>query len=77
MSDTVNITRHEVAEDARLGFLERHLGASCMRFEMTVYGLADRFSADYSGGFWQFYTLQPDGFYMAPMLTHRSKSSMR
>jgi len=48
-----------------------------MRFEMTVYGLADRFSADYSGGFWQFYTLQPDGFYMAPMLTHRSKSSMR
>ena len=66
MSDTVNITRHDVTEDARLGFLQDQLGAQCVLFEMTDYGLADRFSPDYSGGFWTFYTLQPNGFYMAP-----------
>jgi hypothetical protein len=66
MSDTVKITRHEVAENARLGFLHSQLNASCLRFEMTVYSLADRFSADYGGGFWRFYKLQPNGFYIAP-----------
>lgn len=66
MSDTANTTHREVTEDARLGFLNAQLGAKCMIFEMTVYGFADRFSSDYNGGFWKFYTVEPEGFYIAP-----------
>ena len=75
MSDTVNITAQEVTEDARIGFLQSQLGAKCVLFEMTVYSLADRFSPDYSGGFWQFFTLTPEGFYMAPDGDERFKVS--
>jgi hypothetical protein len=31
-----------------------------------VYATADSLSADYTGGYWHFYRLANDGFYMAP-----------
>ncbi len=36
-----------------------------LRLEPTVFAMADRLAADYSGGYWDFYALTNGGFYMA------------
>lgn len=52
---------------ARVEFLPRHLGiASTMRFENTVFTMADRFSKSYGGGMWDFYDLSNGGFFICP-----------
>lgn len=37
-----------------------------LRFEPYVYAVTSRLSADYHGGYWEFYALSNGGFYMAP-----------
>jgi hypothetical protein len=37
-----------------------------LHLEPLVYATADNLSADYQGGYWHFYSLSNDGFYMAP-----------
>lgn len=37
-----------------------------LRLEPTVYAIAGNLSADYTGGYWHFYTLDYHAFYMAP-----------
>lgn len=37
-----------------------------MRLEPCIFGIANRLSSDYRGGFWQFHVLSNGGFYMAP-----------
>jgi hypothetical protein len=37
-----------------------------MQIEPVVYGITERMAEDYSGGYWDFYTLSNGGFYMAP-----------
>ena len=36
------------------------------RLEPCVYAMADSLSADYRGGYWDFYSLSNNSFYMAP-----------
>ena len=36
------------------------------RLEPHVFTVAERLSADYRGGYWEFYTLSNGGFYLAP-----------
>ncbi len=36
-------------------------------FEPTVYGFAGNIASEYSGGYWEFYSLSNRGFYMAPV----------
>ena len=36
------------------------------RIEPTIFTFADRLSADYTGGLWDFFALSNGGFYMAP-----------
>ena len=36
------------------------------RVEPYVFGIARSLSADYAGGYWEFYALSSGGFYMAP-----------
>jgi len=36
------------------------------RLEPCVYAMADSLSADYRGGYWDFFELSNSGFYMAP-----------
>jgi hypothetical protein len=36
------------------------------RVEPYVFGIARSLSADYAGGYWEFYSLSNGGFYMAP-----------
>lgn len=37
-----------------------------MTLEPTVYLFAEHLSPDYRGGYWHFYALENDGFYMSP-----------
>jgi hypothetical protein len=37
-----------------------------LRLETFVYPITGRFAEDYSGGYWEFYTLRKGGFYMSP-----------
>jgi hypothetical protein len=37
-----------------------------LRLEPVIYGITERMAPDYHGGYWQFYTLDNGGFYMAP-----------
>jgi hypothetical protein len=37
-----------------------------LRMEPIVYGITDRMAEDYTGGYWEFFTISNGGFYMAP-----------
>ena len=64
---TDTITQQLVADTKRLDITEQLFGVAFpLMIEPMLYGIADRLSADYNGGYWQFYTLSNGGFYMAP-----------
>ena len=42
-----------------------------LHLEPLVYATAEHLSADYTGGYWEFYTLSNKAFYMAPSAEHR------
>jgi hypothetical protein len=60
------IEAYLVLEDARIGTLPLRFGARTMMVEHTIYHFMREFAAEYKGGFWDFYVLSNDGFYMAP-----------
>jgi hypothetical protein len=61
------VTRELVPEDQRMSITERLFGLHFpMQVEPVVYGITDRMAEDYSGGYWDMYTLSNGGWYMAP-----------
>ena len=63
----LTVTRELVPEDRRMAVVEQLFGmAFPLQFEPVVYGITDRMTEDYDGGYWHFYTLYNGGFYMAP-----------
>jgi len=68
MNTCTHIEAYRVNEHARIGTLPRHFGRHMMTVESRIYDLLRQFSADYTGGYWQFYELSNGGFYMAPEL---------
>jgi hypothetical protein len=61
------VTRELVPEDQRMAVTERLFGVHFpLQLEPVVYGITEKMSKDYSGGYWNFYTLSNGGFYMAP-----------
>nr|WP_321440401.1 antirestriction protein [uncultured Hyphomonas sp.] len=64
--ETSIITKTRVQEAERLGFLPRQAGADYLRFESLVFHIMDKASPDYSGGYWDFYSLSNGGFFIAP-----------
>jgi len=46
--------------------LPKQLIGQNLRFEFGVYDKARELSDDYGGGFWEFFSLSNDGFYIAP-----------
>ena len=61
------VTRELVPEDQRMAIVERYFGLHFpMQLEPVIYGITDRMTEDYSGGYWDMYTLSNGGFYMAP-----------
>lgn len=59
-------TAAAVPQAARTNCLPRLFGSNCVRVESAIINMLGRLCEDYSGGYWQFYTLQNGGFYMAP-----------
>ena len=61
------VTRELVPEDHRMSTVEKLFGIHFpLKLEPTIYGITERMSKDYSGGYWQFFTLSNGGFYMSP-----------
>jgi len=61
------VTRELVPEDQRLVVVERLFGmAFPLQLEPVIYGITERMAEDYDGGYWEFWTLSNEGFYMTP-----------
>lgn len=61
------ITRQLLPTEQRLDITAWLFGINFpIKIEPTIFQLASTLSPDYSGGYWQFYTLSNGGFYMAP-----------
>lgn len=68
----VPLVATEVAEDNRLLFFPALFGPRLMlRGEAIVYGWMRKLSPDYTGGLWNFYTLNNGGYYLAPAAPDR------
>ena len=67
MNTQTTVTRTLVPEDQRLAITAKLFGTWFpMRMEPVIYTFTERLSKDYTGGYWEFYTLGNGGFYMAP-----------
>lgn len=67
MSDIHIFTRQLVAENQRTQVTAKLFGVYFpLQLEPFIFSMASRLSEDYGGGYWQFYTLDNGGFYMAP-----------
>ena len=61
------VARSLICEDQRLAHVEKLFGFHFpLQLEPFIYGITDRMAEAYSGGYWQFYTLDNGGFYAAP-----------
>ena len=56
----------KVPEEKRLDFLPRHFGRLMLTIEQAVYSQLRSLSADYQGGYWDYFDLSNGGCYMAP-----------
>ena len=66
-SAQIQVTRELVPEDQRLNVTERFFSLHFpLKLEPVIYGITERMAEDYSGGYWDMYTLSNGGFYMAP-----------
>ena len=67
MSTQTHVTREIVPENRRLAITRRLFGNHFPTIlEPLIYNFTDNLAEDYHGGYWAFYTLSNDGFYMAP-----------
>jgi len=61
------VTHTLVPEDQRLSVIENLFGVHFpLMLEPVIYGITERMAETYRGGYWQFYTLDNEGFYLAP-----------
>ncbi len=62
------ITKNQVSENERLEFLPSFVGKHFMAYESMIYDrLREASNGQYTGGYWEFYTLSNGGFYMELM----------
>lgn len=62
------INKQIVLEKNRLNFLPKHVKRHVIQFENIIYYLAQSMCHQYSGGYWNFYELSNEGFFLAPAL---------
>ena len=61
------VTRELVPEDQRTVITERLFGIHFpLRLEPVVFGITEKMTTEYNGGYWSFFQLSNGGFYMAP-----------
>lgn len=66
MSSEITIYKQLVLEKNRLNFLPKHVKRHFIQFENILYYLTDSMCHQYDGGYWNFYELSNDGFFLAP-----------
>lgn len=76
-TETINIQSVLVGDEQRLDFLPEFFGANLMLVgESYVYNFMGWLStADYKGGYWNFYKLTNGGFYLAPHMSKKLRLS--
>lgn len=62
------IYKQLVVEKNLLNFLPKHVKRHVIQFENIIYYLAQSMCYQYSGGYWNFYELSNEGFFLAPAL---------
>jgi hypothetical protein len=61
------VTRELVPEARRMAVVERLFGIHFpLELEPVIYGITEQMAEGYDGGYWEFWTLNNGGFYMAP-----------
>jgi hypothetical protein len=61
------VTRELVPEARRMAITGKYFGLHFpLQLEPVIFGITERMAEDYSGGYWDMYTLSNGGFYMAP-----------
>ena len=61
------VTRELVPEGQRLAITEKLFGIHFpLKLEPTIYNITGQMAVDYDGGYWKFYNLSNNGWYMAP-----------
>ncbi len=66
-TQATDITSTIVPEDQRLEITETLFGLDFpLTLEPTIFSMTERLCPEYSGGYWQFITLDNGGFYMVP-----------
>ena len=63
---TPPVTATLVAENERSNFLPKLFPATSLSVEIITFASLDRLSIDYTGGYWEFYSLSNQGGYLAP-----------
>jgi Antirestriction protein len=66
--ETLSINPTLVNESARVDTIHSVFGSYALRFESLTYSWMKRLNKEYDGGYWNYYTLSNNGFYMAPSL---------
>lgn len=63
------ITATKVPDSKRLSTLPKLFGRQCVHIESAIFDMASNLIEGYRGGYWEFFTLDNGGFYMAPSHT--------
>ncbi len=67
MTTQTILTRMLVPENQRIAITKKLFGDHFPTIlEPLIYNFTDKMAEDYRGGYWDFYTLNNGGFYMAP-----------
>ena len=65
--ESTPVTRTLIPEEQRLSHTANLFGAHFpLQLEPVIYGITERMSEAYSGGYWHFYSLDNGGFYIKP-----------
>lgn len=65
-AEATPVAARMLEDTERMAALPRHFGRQGLRVEQSVYGVMDRLTKEYRGGYWEYYELSNGGFYMAP-----------
>jgi hypothetical protein len=66
MNSNKTISKQLVLGKKRPNFLPKHVKKNYIQFENILYFLTDSMCHQYNGGYWDFYELSNDGFFLAP-----------
>lgn len=72
-AENASISETLIPEQQRLDQLHKRFGQRFLLVESAIYQFMEQLCDQYNGGYWEFYALSNDGFYMAPAMGNRLK----